>query len=263
MKMSNFEVYAEKLQVNSNRLMALIQSPRFFGGGYIALPDEIVVHDEQEAIAYATDQNIDLNKGSEYQYWTGIQEMNNRGNAAHEKTKRLRLGIDFDLLADNISKGITNAISKKGENEKISSPLIDVTCADFYLFLLNMTLFERQSKFHRSLYHAFENGGIPCGWKGEFPKGSLLVYSRKSMTVELDQELDNKLLSVINNANGAVDARSVLLEYKDRGFSAQEVYALLESIRSSIVDEDIEDKVLEIMDVVVGFCHPNFRVWHD
>jgi hypothetical protein len=176
--MSNFEVYAEKLRANGSRFMELIQSPQFFMGEYIAQPNEIVIHDETEAIDFATDQDIDLNKGSEYQYWTGIQEMNDRG-AGYAEAKQLKLGKEFDSLLDSISKKITTALIQKGENTGIPSQLVDWACADFYLFLSNMTLFERQTKFHQSLYKVYENGGIPCGWKGEFPDGKLLVYSNK------------------------------------------------------------------------------------
>jgi hypothetical protein len=177
MKMSNFKVYAEKLHINENKFMELIQLPRFFMGGYVAQADEIVIHDEQDAIDYATDQDVDLHKGSEYRYWTEIQEMNDRG-AGYDQTKRLQLGNDFDHLLSNTSKKITNALIRRGEKEKVPSPLIDWACTDFYLFLSNMTLFVEQSRFHRALYRAYENGGIPCGWKGNFPAGYLLVYSK-------------------------------------------------------------------------------------
>jgi hypothetical protein len=177
--MSNFEIYAEKLRANGNNLMELIGSPQFFMGGYIALPNEIVIYDEAEAIEYATDQDIDLNKGIEYQYWVGIQEMNDRGNASHEKRKDLKLGKEFTRLLESISTEHTNALSQKGREVKIASPLVDWACGDFYLFLLNMTIFESQSEFHQSLYNVYKNGGIPCGWKGDFPDGELLVYSKQ------------------------------------------------------------------------------------
>ena len=177
--MSNFEIYAEKLRANGNKLMELIQSPQFFMGGYIAQPNEMVTHAETEAIDYATDQDIDLNKGIEYQYWVGIQEMNDRGNESYKKAKRLKLGEEFVSLRGNIGKEITSALIQKGEEVKIASPLVDWACTDFYLFLLNMTIFESQSEFHQSLYNVYKNGGIPCGWKGDFPDGELLVYSKQ------------------------------------------------------------------------------------
>jgi hypothetical protein len=77
----------------------------------------------------------------------------------------------------------------------------------------------------------------------------------------LDMRLDDSLMKVIVGTRNYMDARSILVEYRDKGFSAQEVYALLESIRSSLRDDGMEDKVLEIMDIAGGFCPRNLRVW--
>lgn len=137
----------------------------------------MIIYDENEAIAYATDQEIDVNKGPEYNYWVGLQEDNDRGGGFDE-IKQLQLGDEFTYLNDELCRNIVEAIKRKGKSEKTPSPLIDWACADFCGFLIQMTMFDEQSAFHQKLYHAYENGGIPCGWKGEFPDGCLLVYSK-------------------------------------------------------------------------------------
>lgn len=53
----------------------------------------------------------------------------------------------------------------------------------------------------------------------------------------------------------------LLTHYKQQGLTAQEVEAELEKLRSSIASELDEDRVLELLDVVRGFCSPLLRLW--
>jgi hypothetical protein len=85
------ELYAGKLRAICATLMKLIGSTRVFAGGYIAQPDVIVIYNENEAMEHASDQEIDLNKGPEYEYYIaiqeddiGIQENDGRGSSQHE-----------------------------------------------------------------------------------------------------------------------------------------------------------------------------------
>jgi hypothetical protein len=52
----------------------------------------------------------------------------------------------------------------------------------------------------------------------------------------------------------------ILREYRDKGLSAQAALEVLQSLRAR-ADESTEDRVLEIMDIVAGFCAPHVRVW--
>jgi hypothetical protein len=36
---------------------------------------------------------------------------------------------------------------------------------------------------------------------------------------------------------------------------------ILEAFRVESPDEAVEDRILEVMDVVAGFCSPRLRVW--
>jgi hypothetical protein len=50
------------------------------------------------------------------------------------------------------------------------------------------------------------------------------------------------------------------MKYEERNFRPESVYGLIESMRIGVT-EDIEDRVLELMDIVSGFCSPDIRVW--
>ena len=52
----------------------------------------------------------------------------------------------------------------------------------------------------------------------------------------------------------------ILEEFRDKGMSATSALAVLQSLRAG-ADEPTDDLILEVMDIVVGFCSPHLRVW--
>jgi hypothetical protein len=56
---------------------------------------------------------------------------------------------------------------------------------------------------------------------------------------------------------------STLREYQRLGIGRDEVRIALESLRKRAPDEEVEDRILEVMDVVSGFCSRENTVWED
>jgi hypothetical protein len=56
---------------------------------------------------------------------------------------------------------------------------------------------------------------------------------------------------------------STLREYRHQGVTRQEVRSALESLRDRARDEATEDRILEVMDIVSGFCPRENTVWED
>ncbi|RQR42800.1 hypothetical protein DIE21_36435 [Burkholderia sp. Bp9140] len=80
------------------------------------------------------------------------------------------------------------------------------------------------------------------------------------MTAELYVVLDRELRDALEASADFGVLRDILVKYREKGFSSESVYDLLESIRDGVT-EDIEERILELMDIVFGFCSPNMRVW--
>ena len=53
---------------------------------------------------------------------------------------------------------------------------------------------------------------------------------------------------------------AVLIEHKTRGVSRDEAYTVLEELRAD-ADDATDDRILELMDTVSGFCAPEHRLW--
>ncbi|MFH7002186.1 hypothetical protein [Flavobacterium bizetiae] len=65
----------------------------------------------------------------------------------------------------------------KAVREMNLSDFIDFVANDFYNFLLFYTYLDQKIPFIENEISIYEDGGFPCGWKGNFPNGSFVVFS--------------------------------------------------------------------------------------
>jgi hypothetical protein len=56
---------------------------------------------------------------------------------------------------------------------------------------------------------------------------------------------------------------STLREFRCSGVTRHEVQLALESLRARARDEATEDRILEVLDIVTGFCPRESTVWDD
>jgi hypothetical protein len=77
--------------------------------------------------------------------------------------------------------------------------------------------------------------------------------------------LKNNLESIVRSDKSFLDAREILVHFKNEGGSKSEaesvLYEMLYFYRTIEINEEREDKVLEIMDIVHGFCRIDLTVW--
>lgn len=76
-----------------------------------------------------------------------------------------------------------------------------------------------------------------------------------------DSEIQQELASQISAGADFIHLHGLLSQYKRRGSAAEEVAHSLEQLRSSVTSESDEDRVLELLDVVRGFCPPHLKLW--
>ena len=73
--------------------------------------------------------------------------------------------------------------------------------------------------------------------------------------------IQQELGSQISAGADFIQLHGLLSQYKRRGSTAEEVVHALEQLRSSVTSESDEDRVLELLDVVRGFCSPHLKLW--
>ena len=81
-------------------------------------------------------------------------------------------------------------------------------------------------------------------------------------------EKDVKTLDVLTEIEGLVRSRlslpeivASLRQLKASGLERAEAMQALESLREQAPDEAAEDRILEVMDFVSGFCSPHMTIW--
>ena len=76
-------------------------------------------------------------------------------------------------------------------------------------------------------------------------------------------DYDKKLLSEIkkNQETSLLEIKEYLINLQKENVSQDELYSLLEELRSDAKTESEEDRILEIMDLVCGWCSLDLQIY--
>lgn len=76
----------------------------------------------------------------------------------------------------------------------------------------------------------------------------------------ITSDLKSTIDSAINRNESLLNISVILKKYKEKGVTQSEAIEMLELMRID-TDENYEDRLLEILDIVTGFCDPKYTVW--
>lgn len=79
------------------------------------------------------------------------------------------------------------------------------------------------------------------------------------MSVDIRQPL----VAAIDSGMPLPGILEVVRGLKNRGHSRAEVRDVLEALRAEADSEGIEDRILEVLDFVAGFCAAEQRIWSE
>jgi len=76
-------------------------------------------------------------------------------------------------------------------------------------------------------------------------------------------DYDKKLLSEIikNQEKSLLEIKEHLINLQNENVSQDELYSFLEELRSDAKTESEEDRILEIMDLVCGWCSLDLQIY--
>jgi len=76
-------------------------------------------------------------------------------------------------------------------------------------------------------------------------------------------DYDKKLLSGIikNQETSLLEIKKYLVDLQNKNVSQDELYSFLEELRSDAKTESEEDRILEIMDLVCGWCSLDLQIF--
>ncbi|ENU23798.1 hypothetical protein F993_01952 [Acinetobacter proteolyticus] len=164
-----------KIYETSNLLKKIIQDDLFIKK-FMAYENEIIIESPNEAEIFATDQDVDINKGCDYQYWTMILEDEARTDEIIDYLTAMNFYDVLTLIDANYYDLIENFLEKEYYKLHSNSALYDVLCGELYNVFVTNIIFTDQNLLHRKMMNSFMRGGMICGWKGRYPDGQALIF---------------------------------------------------------------------------------------
>jgi len=75
--------------------------------------------------------------------------------------------------------------------------------------------------------------------------------------------LEGEIKGALKKQVSLLMLRDIVCQDKQRGGTQQAAYVTLEKIRHEQIEESAEDRILELMDFVAGFCAQDQRIWNE
>ncbi len=103
------------------------------------------------------------------------------------------------------------------------------------------------------------------GGTGKDPLWSIQEISRDSSILgeAISMNLESEIKGALKNQVSLPMLREIVCQYKQNGGTQQAAYVILEKIRHEQIEEPDEDRILELMDFVAGFCAQDQRIWDE
>lgn len=136
-------------------------------------------------------------RGNEFERLTKISQVENSINstkwentcleARNELTVYLTLNepdvynVYWNVLVNQIKKEVIPKVIDDIEEKAMKKCLPEESVAYVRMDIINIIMVLSYSKYYQSsfyqkLLYVYEHGYLPCGWRGRYPKGKLLVY---------------------------------------------------------------------------------------
>jgi hypothetical protein len=88
------------------------------------------------------------------------------------------------------------------------------------------------------------------------------VLDRNVLELVMIDDFKKAILAAVSRGASLSEFTQILRQYRDLGLTKQLAHETLEGMRAG-VDEQTEDRVLEVLDIVWGFCNARLRVWEE
>ena len=79
----------------------------------------------------------------------------------------------------------------------------------------------------------------------------------------ISMNLEGEIKIALKKQESLQMLREIVCQYKQSGGTQQAAYETLEKIRHGQMEEPDEDRILELMDFVAGFCAQDQKIWDE
>lgn len=132
-----------------------------------------VITNIEEAYFYAYDFEGDL-EDSGYT-WTDLRENLSSDILGMLYELKNSEFTEWNKIIEDISSKVSQAVSTLDLN-KIAMAVYDDIEADLTLCMQSRAMMGKENSFFEDMFNAYLLGGWPCGWKGNYPEGKMIVY---------------------------------------------------------------------------------------
>ena len=178
MKLMTSNQYIDSAKASFENLLRTINSDIFMNGLVKSVENSEIISDIDKAVYYSTDQDAqDYDFG--IRYWTEILEFNTNILDSTEVTIALPdQGRELVRFTSSLSLELVEKIGRIISIKNLPNEVKGVVCENFSTFFIEYSYFQELHPFSEKLLDIYKIGGFPCGWRGDFPKGEILIYSK-------------------------------------------------------------------------------------
>ena len=170
---TTYAEYQKKADAAFERYSRIFANDWLGPGRFVAREDEEVIGDAEQAVYYATSQDAqDTHPG--IQYWTNILEY----AGMNENDLEIPDVLQSEVIRyiDALVNKLLDSLNKLAEEKNLPDEITGVTIELFYGFIVEIVFLDSLPTLHQKLLAIYERGGFPCGWRGDYPKGVVLVF---------------------------------------------------------------------------------------
>ena len=172
---TTYAEYQKKADAAFERYSKIFANDWLGSGRFVAREDEEVISDAEQAVYYATSQDAqDTHPG--IQYWTNILEYASECLNVNDLEIPDELRSEVGRYIDAQVNKLLDSLNKRVEEKNLPDEITGVTIELFYGFMVEMVFLDSLPTLHQKLLDIYERGGFPCGWRGDYPKGVVLVF---------------------------------------------------------------------------------------
>jgi hypothetical protein len=134
------------------------------------LNDSMLIRDFEEAKKNAWSQDLSVGELP----WVDLREreMRNVLKARYELSDFDEVDNDLGKLVDTLS----TVVSKRLRG--VFREVVDDVASDLYNCTYRRAVLGYKDGLFEKIFDAYKSGGWPCGWKGDFPEGVLIVFTK-------------------------------------------------------------------------------------
>ena len=157
-----------------------------FQNSFSAQKNERLASSISDAEFFSGAAELDLRKQESFKNWGNILSINSRTGEKPD-SGYLKERKDVYELEEYFDQNLAPRMKLKFESRINSSALYSMALEVLSNMFHCSIAFQHQSAFHTRLAQILSRGGLPCGWRGEYPEGDIVVLPLTTKIITSEQ----------------------------------------------------------------------------